>query len=768
MKKTTSMMLLACFLFANNLFAQFLIKDTFYETCGVSNQGTVSGYEAQAGPYSLWFPETNTVQQIGGAAPGFGIGGSAEFSSNGNLLSGTNNIVTPLSMEWQRNVLASNQYIYRSIAFPDNQDRVGFAAGQQYTSNGNGIVLRTINGGETWTPVWTDNSHRGIESMSFVNFSTGYVCGWNQYCAKTINSGMSWTALTPGGSDSVYIYTSIDFMDESNGIVGAQLDDSPALYITNDGGDTWTTATGLEGIPYKITHIGGVYFLITNGGTIQKSTDLGLSWTTIYNNPANLLVGINFYDEMTAIVTCETYILKTIDGGETWTQSSISPMTEGMIWRDVAWTTANNLILVGTPDLIFESNDGGTTWNWANETLFNAEPALYDIAVTGTDIHVCGSQGNFYKKSLIPNSTRTEMARYDITNNQWTNLGSLGINVDGNVSGGFDISGDGNTLVGLSWANPAVGNGTTLFGHSVAWSAAEGFMDLGSLYDSTNRSTRANAVSHDGNVVVGWQDLNGPWKSAVWRKNPAGGYFPNEFLLINPNGSATDEYNQLGECSAVSSDGNWIGGIGDYANNNEPWIWSQSTGVINLGSLTGGNGTGYVASINHDGTMVIGWFDIGPFDPTVPFIWTPTGGLQEFNAYVENALATDLGNKLIFIPNSMSENGRYIVGWGVDFDASEWGELFTFRVQLPDSLGTSNPGMAHVSVFPNPVRDILNLTAMDSIISVSVYTISGQIVFSEKSETPIQKIDLSTLSSGVYFVKAATKNGSKTIKIIKE
>ena len=770
MKKITFITLLGGFFFANSLSAQFLVKDTFYETCGVSNQGTVSGYEAQAGPYSLWYPDSNTVQNIGGAAPGFGVGGSAEFSADGNLLSGTNNVVTPLSMDWQRQVLSNYEYIFRSIAFPDGQNQVGFAAGEQYTNNGNGIVLRTIDGGATWTQVWSDTTHRGIEAMSFLNFSTGYVCGWNQYCAKTTNSGMAWTPLNPGGTDSVYIYTSVDFIDEYNGIVGAQLDNSPAVYVTNDGGDTWTAGTGLVGIPYKITHTSnGVYFLVTNGGTIQKSVDGGLTWVTIYNNASHLLVGINFYDDMTGIVTEETNILKTIDGGATWTESSISPMTDGAIWRDVAWVDANKLVLVGTPDLIFESNDGGATWDWANQTLFNGDPALYDIAVTGTDVHVCGSQGNFYKKSLVPSSTRTEMARYTITNNQWTNLGSLGFNVDGNVSGGFNISGDGNTVVGLSWTSPASGNGTTLSGHSVAWSAAEGFMDLGSLYDSANRSTRANAVSQDGNVVVGWQDLNGPWKSAVWRKNPAGGYFPNQYLLIDPNGSATDEYNQLGECSAISSDGNWIGGIGDYANSNQPWIWSQSTGAINLGDLTGGNGTGYVAAINHDGTMVTGWFDVGPYDPTVPFIWTPTGGLQEFNAFVTNTLGYSLDSKLIYIPNTMSPNGKYIVGWGVDYGSNEFGDLFTFRVELPDSLGIHNPiGQTQIGFYPNPVKDILNFSSVDAINSAKVYSISGQLILTQESETSIQKIDMSALSQGVYFVKVSTANADKTIKVVKE
>lgn len=109
------------------------------------------------------------------------------------------------------------------------------------------------------------------------------------------------------------------------------------------------------------------------------------------------------------------------------------------------------------------------------------------------------NNGNFISATSV-GPDGPEMSKYDRSTDMWTTVGSLGFSVDGNVSGGFSISGDGNTVVGLSWADTT---GGFAYAHAVASSVAEGLMDLGSIFDSIQKSTRANAVSYDGSVVVG-------------------------------------------------------------------------------------------------------------------------------------------------------------------------------------------------------------------------------------------------------------------------
>jgi hypothetical protein len=262
-----------------------------------------------------------------------------------------------------------------------------------------------------------------------------------------------------------------------------------------------------------------------------------------------------------------------------------------------------------------------------------------------------------------------EMAKYNRETNEWTTVGSLGFSVDGNVGGGYSISGDGNTVVGLGWADTT---GGCAYAHGIASNPTEGIMDLGSIFSADCRSTRANTVNYDGSVVVGWQDFNGPWKSAVWRKNPAGGYFPNVYILLDPNGDPNDEFNQMGECSAVSADGTWIGGYGDYANENQPWIWSQDSGVINLGTLPN-VGNGYVSSMSADASIVVGWFDGQLWgDAQTPFIWTKEDGLQDLNTYINTVLEEPTDVYRAYTAESISPNGKYVAGYGVNNNTFEY------------------------------------------------------------------------------------------------
>jgi Ig-like domain CHU_C associated/Secretion system C-terminal sorting domain/FG-GAP-like repeat len=76
--------------------------------------------------------------------------------------------------------------------------------------------------------------------------------------------------------------------------------------------------------------------------------------------------------------------------------------------------------------------------------------------------------------------------------------------------------------------------------------------------------------------------------------------------------------------------------------------------------------------------------------------------------------------------------------------------------------------LLNLKVFPNPVKDILNLSFDKEISNVSIFNVLGQEVISKSIKENESKIDMSRLPSGTYFLKIYSDNLVKTVKVIKE
>ena len=71
---------------------------------------------------------------------------------------------------------------------------------------------------------------------------------------------------------------------------------------------------------------------------------------------------------------------------------------------------------------------------------------------------------------------------------------------------------------------------------------------------------------------------------------------------------------------------------------------------------------------------------------------------------------------------------------------------------------------ANVVLYPNPVTNILNIEAQD-IQEVSVMDVNGRTVMTLQNTN---RIDMSNLANGVYFVRVITAEGVSTQKIAKK
>ena len=82
---------------------------------------------------------------------------------------------------------------------------------------------------------------------------------------------------------------------------------------------------------------------------------------------------------------------------------------------------------------------------------------------------------------------------------------------------------------------------------------------------------------------------------------------------------------------------------------------------------------------------------------------------------------------------------------------------------LPLAVADFNQSNLEVSLYPNPVRDILNIEIENDIQSIEIYNIQGQKVLSSNQN----QINVSDLASGMYLVRIQDiDNNIATKKIV--
>jgi len=92
-------------------------------------------------------------------------------------------------------------------------------------------------------------------------------------------------------------------------------------------------------------------------------------------------------------------------------------------------------------------------------------------------------------------------------------------------------------------------------------------------------------------------------------------------------------------------------------------------------------------------------------------------------------------------------------------------EDYTLNVS---TLATTSFDNAAFAYYPNPVRNVLNLSYKQNITDVKIYNILGQEVLVKSVNAAQGQVDMTNLPSGNYIAKVTSNGIVKTIKVIKE
>jgi hypothetical protein len=122
----------------------------------------------------------------------------------------------------------------------------------------------------------------------------------------------------------------------------------------------------------------------------------------------------------------------------------------------------------------------------------------------------------------------------------------------------------------------------------------------------------------------------------------------------------------------------------------------------------------------------------------------------------------EMNNKVV-LKNWFTQNDNGVLIYICDF-------IYTY--ELMDTMGVPEQGLSvdNIRFFPNPASDIITVSSdKTSITNIDVLDNTGRIVLNVPNVNKnISKLDVSELSSGVYYVRLATTRGVVTEKIVKQ
>ena len=300
---------------------------------------------------------------------------------------------------------SGTDFILLDLSIPPGQDQIAYAAGSQYTVDSEGIIIKTVDGGETWETIYPlSGTVHSFTRIEFVSPLKGFVVGWDNTFMMTEDGGATWVDIAAG--TDIYYYSGLNFYDENNGFaMGLNLSNGLDSYITNDGGITWNLGTNTTNMAEFASAYADEDTLFTVGKdqVISKSEDGGENWSVINSGIQGFYnFEVFFKDQNNGIVSTEDgTLLTTHDSGLTW--DSFSTGYHNFYGLNYV---GDHIYAAGTDEDVYLSSDNGTTW----EMIHNGPPTATFYAIeffNNGDALICGSQGTMLKASALILNTNT-------------------------------------------------------------------------------------------------------------------------------------------------------------------------------------------------------------------------------------------------------------------------------------------------------------------------------------------------------------------------
>lgn len=382
-----------------------------------------------------------------------------------------------------------------------------------------------------------------------------------------------------------------------------------------------------------------------------------------------------------------------------------------------------------------------------------------------------GGLGTFSKydaaKNMVWASTQTIAAPVGYTE---TSLGEGAVLSDGSLLGLFHARTAGSTANSTFFAqrfNSSTG--------AAMWTNPTKLSDRTTVYN-----TNYTAILDNDNLYLGYSGANTSRTDSYLQKVNSDGTIP--WGINGIDFSTSNQYFEFNTSVAMNPGSNYIWALSKFTNSAQGMIGSfvqkydKNTGARLLSdngqeiypvTATSKQPIGHLKMLGNQPVFATIGSDYNGANPTTisltllnetnPSTFVIPGGSVGV-ATSDYAKGNIVLNKRI--------NNQFIVTWSENRSGmtNPYAQNYDFSSYLSTNNVVKN-NTNDLSVYPNPVKYILNIQSKADVSSVKVYNASGQLV---KVSKEIRQIDFSSFEKGVYWVHIFDKNGNEmTKKVIK-
>lgn len=241
----------------------------------------------------------------------------------------------------------------RSVFSLGNDVWIGGSNGNVYKTAKNNSPVTAINTGSSVT----------LNSVCFVNTTTGFVCGDAGSLYKTVNGGLNWSVSNSGITTENL--NAVSFKDENNGVAVSK---GGKIFITTNGGSNWTVTAGITANDLlDVKYFTDGIIAVGNNGTILTKETAG-SWNTVITRTESDIRGITGSSLNNARVCGGGgFIRNNLNSRSNFFNFEINPMMANLV--DIFYYDANTGFAVSSlNNAIIKTTNGGQSWDLPSGT----------------------------------------------------------------------------------------------------------------------------------------------------------------------------------------------------------------------------------------------------------------------------------------------------------------------------------------------------------------------------------------------------------------